>query len=222
MGTIEQTGLDSRYEMDQELGWLGWLRENPELADLPVPVYQCPSVVDPLGYSPRRDYFGVAGGRVAAAVGWRGDVFIDGVYYINSFTRSGEITDGLSNTMGMGESIHYSRWGAGPGYGHPLKGGPSGWVFGGDCTMDGNNGRGRIDSMSVSRILRSTKMPINSDAYPLLSTQANEVPFGSDHPGGAQFVFCDGHVAFLQDSIDMDVYQALSTRAGEEVLSGDY
>ncbi len=49
----------------------------------------------------------------------------------------------------------------------------------------------------------------------------NDAPFGSFHPGGTPFVFADGHVRFLSESIDMDTYQFLSTRAGGEVISGD-
>ena len=49
----------------------------------------------------------------------------------------------------------------------------------------------------------------------------NMPPFGSQHAGGAQFTFCDGHVTFLTDTIDMGVYRALSTRAGGETIPAD-
>ena len=49
----------------------------------------------------------------------------------------------------------------------------------------------------------------------------NDPPFGSQHPGGAQFVFCDGHVTFLTDTIDMGIYRALSTRATGETIPAD-
>lgn len=42
--------------------------------------------------------------------------------------------------------------------------------------------------------------------------------FGSDHPGGALFLFGDSHVTLLPDEIDEDTYKAMSTREGGEVL----
>ena len=45
--------------------------------------------------------------------------------------------------------------------------------------------------------------------------------FRSFHLNGAQFVFADGSVKFLKESINPSVYRALSTRAGKEVISDD-
>jgi prepilin-type N-terminal cleavage/methylation domain-containing protein/prepilin-type processing-associated H-X9-DG protein len=43
-------------------------------------------------------------------------------------------------------------------------------------------------------------------------------PFvNSGHPGGSNFVFCDGHVAFLADTIDGTVYSKLITPAGSRL-----
>ena len=46
--------------------------------------------------------------------------------------------------------------------------------------------------------------------------------FYSLHPGGVNFAFADGHVAFLKTSMNYQVFRALATRAGGEVITGDF
>ncbi len=51
--------------------------------------------------------------------------------------------------------------------------------------------------------------------------QAGTWSVASHHPGGANVAFADGHVAFGRDSIDGQVWRALGTRDGGEVVSDD-
>jgi prepilin-type processing-associated H-X9-DG protein len=44
--------------------------------------------------------------------------------------------------------------------------------------------------------------------------------FYSQHPGGVNFLFADGHVWFLKTTMNYQVYRAMATRAGGEPISG--
>lgn len=210
---FEEGAVNEIYDYDVPNGWLGQDPADIELLNsLRLSIYICPSVSQWEFHLPRRDYFGVVGGQTKFAHGWRGDVFNDGVMYMNSFTPLKRISDGTSKTMMIGESEHASRWGAGEGYGDGCLGGPATWWFGGATTFNDPK------ALSVGRVLRSTKHPPNSSTLCVEPDEDNDVPFTSEHPGGVQFAFCDGHVSAITDGISWQVYQALSTRAGAEAL----
>ena len=40
--------------------------------------------------------------------------------------------------------------------------------------------------------------------------------------GGVNFLFADGHVQFLKATMSYPTYKAVSTRAGGEVVSGEF
>jgi prepilin-type N-terminal cleavage/methylation domain-containing protein/prepilin-type processing-associated H-X9-DG protein len=42
-----------------------------------------------------------------------------------------------------------------------------------------------------------------------------------NHPGGVNALFCDGHVAFVKDTVSPATWRGLATRGGGEVLSSD-
>ena len=44
---------------------------------------------------------------------------------------------------------------------------------------------------------------------------------GSPHPGGFNCGFADGSVRFIKNSINLQVFKALITRAGGEVIAAD-
>jgi len=46
--------------------------------------------------------------------------------------------------------------------------------------------------------------------------------FWSRHPGGSHFLFADGHLSFVSSSVDYALYLAATTRAGNEVVAGEF
>jgi len=70
--------------------------------------------------------------------------------------------------------------------------------------------------------LRSTENPLNTRPGTGITTSPYGVPlfggFGSRHPQGGNFLFLDGHVAYVNQNIDIATYRALSTRVGGEVV----
>ncbi len=56
-------------------------------------------------------------------------------------------------------------------------------------------------------------------ASPVRIFDDNTANFGSDHVGGAHFVFADGSVHFLSENMDFELYQNLSNKADGNVVS---
>ena len=205
---------DNEYKLyDVTKGWAAQPAAFSELGTIPQAVYVCPSNGRWLDIPYRRDYFGIAGGRRLESHGWRGDIYRDGLFGINLRHKLTDVTDGLSATLLIGESAHPQRWGAGSGYGDETTGGPVGWNWAGACLLPGC----RVDNASYGRDFRNTKFPINS-VIPLLADNENDTPFGSLHAGGANFLFGDGHVGFLSQTVSLTVFGSLATIASGEVV----
>jgi prepilin-type N-terminal cleavage/methylation domain-containing protein/prepilin-type processing-associated H-X9-DG protein len=148
----------------------------------------------------------------------------DGIFWWDSRVGLRDVTDGASTTFLFGERSHldpeFDRLALAynPPF-YPLgKSGKWAAVF---ATGGG----------SLPERLLSTPVPINYrvpagttpeeflDPY---GAQNNRLcAFGSGHPGGANFALVDGSVPFVSDSIPLETLQALSTRAGGEVVSAD-
>jgi prepilin-type N-terminal cleavage/methylation domain-containing protein len=106
---IEQGNEYNLY--DASKGWAAQPAAFSALGNNPQPLYVCPSNSRFADYPYRRDYFGIAGGRKLDSHGWRGDVYRDGMFGINLNHKLTDVSDGLSNTLFIGESVHPQRWG---------------------------------------------------------------------------------------------------------------
>ncbi len=67
----------------------------------------------------------------------------------------------------------------------------------------------------------STGVPMNAINDSSLLIDQRELCFSSLHHGGCLFVFVDGHVQFVSQSIDRAAYGSLGTIARGEVVTVD-
>lgn len=56
-------------------------------------------------------------------------------------------------------------------------------------------------------------------AFPINAAPDFENDIRSDHPGGANVCFADGHIEFLNQEMDLLVLAAICTRAGGETIA---
>lgn len=118
-------------------------------------------------------------------------------------TAMAGITDGTSNTFAVGESLFEScNWFTWP------------------------NPNGTISSIEVPINLKITFRASGTVTNASHADSRNWgacMGFRSQHPGVVQFMFCDGRVAAINDTVHRNVYRALSTRnLGETPDSGAY
>ena len=119
-----------------------------------------------------------------------------------------EVTDGLSNTLAIGEFSHLDK----------VEGtyvNPPGlvrtWIA----------GSYRFSSDEGDIALFSSKLavnPINAElSWVADGIPFNHLPFASFHPGGVNFLMGDGSVSLLTDDMELKLYQELATVARGEV-----
>ncbi len=211
---LEQNGI--YHEMQFTLP--AWDASNLVARERHLEVFLCPT--DPYSannYVVRHDSGGAdqdryAAGSYAACWGPSSEtVNLDdtplmsrGVFYRNSRTRLADITDGLSNTLAIGERTN------GPiPQSHVTAGGHS--VF---------------ETAWAAAARELTELSDDHGHMVLFETQflPNEVDgddkgLSAPHNGVAQFALCDGSVHTVSNSIDKAVYDALGTRSAGEAAS---
>jgi prepilin-type processing-associated H-X9-DG protein len=126
-------------------------------------------------------------------------------------SRFADITDGLSNTVMVAESSYVtSNMSASRRRSEPAT------AFRDWPTWIGAMGSG---SDEIARTNGRTNSPINARTSPSRMYFAiNDDNAFSYHPGGAQFVFCDGSVHFISENIEIRTYCHMYDRRDGEVL----
>jgi prepilin-type processing-associated H-X9-DG protein len=129
------------------------------------------------------------------------------------------ITDGLTNTMMASEAI--IGQGTGGTYNAPYDLRGFAWWYGGATYETWLGPNSPIPDQMESASYCVYPGFNNPPCVP-----APDVPFKTNaarsrHPGGVNAGMCDGSVRFVKNSISLNVWRALSTIQGNEVLSSD-
>ncbi|APW58902.1 Type II secretion system protein G [Paludisphaera borealis] len=138
---------------------------------------------------------------------------IDGPFYRNSRTRPASVTDGLSNTIFIGERTSYltdATWvGVVPFACTPER--PK-WP------SDPNSGGNLVGAHSGPDVRDHPQVIIHAPNHPFGHT---DEMYSQDGDGG-NVLMGDGSVRFIKQTIYPYTWVALSTRNGGEIVPGDY
>ncbi|MDZ7616611.1 MAG: DUF1559 domain-containing protein [Patescibacteria group bacterium] len=197
-----------------------------------IDTFICPS--DPIfegypedGYAPT-NYLANQGIKAACRLNCPTDNACTGVFGHNTFMRGSAITDGLSNTLCVSETLK------GDGNVATLADNfiiiPSGSSFTADDIDEAQslvpNSSIRacrwIDGKTYYNMFNASRSP-NDPRVDCMGPGNGLSNFAarSAHPGGVNASMMDGSVRFLPDSLDVNVMQALGTAAGGEAVSTD-
>lgn len=161
-----------------------------EFSQTPLDLFRCPSDLGP-ALNPIRLNHAMSNYRAVTGPEGAGAFFADfdygGVMYQNSETRIRDIHDGTSQTIFVGECLFDSN----------INKRAAVWAG-----MSGRRGNA-IWISDVMWWIDNESAQINGPA-----SQA----FSSRHPGGAQFVFCDGSTRFFPDGGNFEILRFLAGR----------
>ena len=155
----------------------------------------------------------------------------NGAFDEYSAYRVPQFTDGLSNTVFLGEAARFksdpdpvfNQWGRFDLFSSTA----------GTSTYRPQGLAYEVPKINANLFLNDgaglppeTNYPDSSDTKNWLKNVPAYANYGqwgfrSSHPGGANFVFGDGSVKFLKESINAVIYQAVGTRSGKEIVSAD-
>lgn len=225
---IEQNNLYQTLEFQENRNWDANNTPNERALSQIVPAFRCPSMPVPEHITnsgiPDRvpvSYRANGGSEVTSddtstlpIAGTKSFEMLNlnGIFYGCSAIRFGDMSDGTSNTIAIGES-HTDPSFVKDGQGMDW------WMVGSPqadpCRCDGGNGGTEFSEAAGSFYMRMNLQTLDPSAHGRLM----ELAFGSYHVGGAQFGLCDGSVQFLSDSIDLTVYRNLGARNDGQVVS---
>jgi prepilin-type N-terminal cleavage/methylation domain-containing protein/prepilin-type processing-associated H-X9-DG protein len=158
---------------------------------------------------------------------------LSGLFDFNTFRGIVNITDGTSNTFMMGEAAGGFPICDGIGCSTPYPNSISVhfWLVGGHSQPPWVLQGFVYSGNKCSTVERLNKVPVTDAVHDVADT-FNCTPsflggphwatnFRSFHPGGANFLYADASVRWIQQTIAMPTYRAISTIQGNELISSD-
>ena len=136
-----------------------------------------------------------------------------GVFYLNSWIPAARIRDGLSNTAFVSEilavpgndergMLHYCE----------------GVLY--QCNNTPNSST--PDELRKTCCVSMPDAPCDDSLFSSWNDRMLTMTARSTHPGGVGLVLGDGSTRFVANGIALSTWQALSTPAGAEIISGDF
>ncbi len=210
---VEQNNLKAQIRFDKDI------RDplNAAARVTVLPIYVCPSevqtgtftVVDangnPLVEVARGSYTAINGVLGVSSDAWDNN----GAFLRNRRMRIADITDGLSNTLFVGEratNMSSATW----------TGAVTGGMVPAQRYPDPAAQLANAELASALVLSHGSRSHIPNDQLVFDADAAS-----SFHIGGVNFLFGDGSVHSISNAIDGTTYEALLTRAGGEPVGGD-
>lgn len=166
---------------------------NTGLIGQSLPVWRCPSDTAPPSVEIN---VSDAGSVMVASGNYCG---VDGVLSAMSETRFSAVSDGLTQTLMLGERVYQ------PGTAGFNDRFVSAWCG--------------VLATATTHVNSSVPYLPASDATPINDGMDSPGAFTSRHPGGAFFAMCDGSVQMISENINSGLFVALGTPAGGEVIT---
>ena len=199
-----------------------------------IPVYRCPSSPCPPLVSNWNGQLQMHAGTLVAIAGAIPDVSgnrtdpssfppearhaWNGVLFAHSSVKIGDISDGTSNVVCVGETSDWGRHPGNPARNYDCRGMfPHGYMIGADRPSPQKPAPDRrvFTTTVINTRPLGSKICVGAqyaDASSGGTNYDNNIPIQSAHLGGAHLLFTDGSVHFLSEKIRFDLFKLLAIR----------